>query len=105
MLRRPTARGLYFSVGFAGSPGPAGPGVAEPRAAGAILPVGAVFLRDWRRWTGWRVPLAPPGVAVVVVVGRDASGVAVLGCLVVDDEAEDAAPLLGGALGGMVDCF
>ena len=28
-------------------------------------------------------------------------------CLVVDDEAEAeaAAPLLGGALGGMVDCF
>lgn len=68
-----------------------------------MLPVGAVFLRDWRRWTGWRGPLAPPGV--VVVVGRDASGVAVLGCLVVDDEAEAAAPLRGGALGGMVDCF
>lgn len=64
-----------------------------------MLPVGAVFLRDWRRWTGWRgPPLALPGVAV----DRDASGVAVL---VVDDEAEAAAPLRGGALGGMVDCF
>ena len=69
-----------------------------------MLPVGAVFLRDWRRWTGWRGPLAPPGV-VAVVVGRDASGVAVLGCLVVDDEAEAAAPLRGGALGGMVSCL
>lgn len=71
--------------------------MADDRAAGVILPVGAFFFRDWRRCAGWRVgPALGPGV----VVDREASGAAVFGCWRVDDDA-DAAPRRGACFGGM----
>ena len=103
LLRRPTARGLYFSVGLAGSPGAAGaPGGF---AAGPMLPEGVRFLSDWRRWTGARPEADGPGVGVwesPVVVALGAG----LGEAVVDALARLAAPAgaprRGAPFGGMM---
>lgn len=103
LLRRPTARGLYFNVGLAGSPGPPGAGVF---AAGPMLPDGVRFFKDCSRWTGGLLAEGPalafsPGAGVaefelgsVAFVRRFAA-------------AADA-PRRGAALGGMVcdrSCF
>lgn len=82
--------------GWSPAPGPGpGPGVAGDRAAGAILPAGAVRLRDWRRWTGWRLVLE---VEVEVELGPEA---AVGGWR---DDADDA-PRRGACFGGMVYAY
>lgn len=94
LLRRPTARGLYFSVGFEGSPGPVpalGPG------PGPMLPEGLRFLRDCNRCTGARVVVPGAGLAEVLGVGLEPDSPPLLFRAGADD-----APRLGPALGGIM---
>lgn len=76
-----------------------------------MLPAGVRFLRDWRRWTGWRGPVPAPAPVLApgpwpgpgVAVFRDASGAGVVvDCWRVDEDAL-AAPLWGVALGGILN--
>ena len=74
LLRRPTARGLYFSIGFVGSPFP-GVVAAGVLAGGPMLPEGVRFFRVCRRCTGARVDGVPTAVDGWGVDAADPVGV------------------------------